>query len=116
MRHHKKTRTFNRPTAQRRALMRSLARALVLEERIKTTEKKAKELRPHVERLITYGKKGTLADRRRTVSVVGKDGAEKVFVTLAPRFNDRAGGYTRITKLPPRRGDASPMAYIEFVA
>lgn len=115
MKHHNKIRSFNRVRNQRNALLKSLARALVKEERIKTTEMKAKEIRPYVERLITYGKKGTLSDRRRLSALVGKDASLKIFEDLAPRFEKRLGGYTRITKLSPRKGDASPMAYIEFV-
>ncbi|MFP4539430.1 MAG: 50S ribosomal protein L17 [Candidatus Paceibacterota bacterium] len=115
MKHHKKIRSFNRPSSQRKALMRSLARALIKEERIKTTEMKAKELRPYVERLITYGKRGDLANRRRVSALVGKDASFKVFSELTPRFEKRSGGYTRVIKLSPRKGDASPMAYIEFV-
>lgn len=115
MKHHNKLRSFNRPRNQRKALLKSLARALVTEERIKTTEMKAKEIRPYVERLITYGKRGTLSDRRRLSALVGKDASMKVFNDLAPRFENRLGGYTRITKLSARKGDASPMAYIEFV-
>lgn len=115
MKKHNNIRSFNRPTKQRKALLKSLARALVMEEKIKTTEMKAKELRPYVERLITYGKKGTLSDRRRLSAIVGKDASLKIFSELAPRFEKRSGGYTRITKLSPRKGDASPMAYIEFV-
>ncbi len=115
MKHHKKTISFNRPSSQRKALMKSLARALIKEKKIKTTQVKAKTLRPFVERLITYGKNGTLSDRRRLSALVGKDASLKVFSELAPRFKERPGGYTRITKLTPRKGDASPMAYIEFV-
>ncbi len=115
MKHHNKIRSFNRPSKQRKALLNSLARALIVNERIKTTEMKAKELRPFAERLITYGKKGTLSDRRRVSALVGKDASLKVFEDLAPRFKERSGGYTRISKLSVRVGDASPMACIEFV-
>lgn len=115
MKHHNKIRSFNRPRNQRKALLKSLSRALVIDERIKTTEMKAKEVRPFVERLITYGKKGTLSDRRRLSALVGKDASMKIFNDLAPRFEKRSGGYTRVTKISPRKGDASPMAYIEFV-
>ncbi|MGM0482579.1 MAG: 50S ribosomal protein L17 [Patescibacteria group bacterium] len=115
MKHHKKIRTFNRPSSQRKALMKSLARALIKNDRIKTTEMKAKELRPYVERLITYGKNGTLSDRRRVSALVGKDASLRLFTELVPRFESRQGGYTRVVKLSPRKGDASPMAYIEFV-
>ena len=95
--------------------MKSLARALIKNEKIRTTEAKAKELRPYVERLITYGKKGTLADRRRLTALVGKDASGKVVDELSSRFKERQGGYTRVVKLSPRKGDASPMAQIEFV-
>lgn len=115
MKHHKKIRSFNRTASQRKALLKSLARSLIKSEKIKTTEMKAKELRPYVERLITYGKKGTLTDRRRLSALVGKDASSKVVGDLALRFEKRLGGYTRISKLSPRKGDASPMAYIEFV-
>ncbi|MGM0628995.1 MAG: 50S ribosomal protein L17 [Patescibacteria group bacterium] len=115
MKHHKKIRTFNRPSSQRKALMKSLARALIKNDRINTTEMKAKELRPYVERLITYGKKGTLSDRRRVSALVGKDASFRLFTELVPRFSNRQGGYTRVVKLSPRKGDASPMACIEFV-
>jgi large subunit ribosomal protein L17 len=115
MKHHNKIRSFNRTSKQRKALINSLARSLIKNGRIKTTEMKAKELRPYAERLITYGKRGTLSDRRRLSALVGKDASLKVFEELAPRFEKREGGYTRISKLSPRKGDASPMAYIEFV-
>lgn len=115
MKNHNKIRSFNRPSKQRKALLNSLARSLINSGRIKTTEMKAKELRPYAERLITYGKKGTLSDRRRLSALVGKDASLKVFEELVPRFEKRAGGYTRISKLSARKGDASSMAYIEFV-
>ena len=110
-------RSFNRPSNQRRALLRSLARSLIIEERISTTEAKAKELRPYVERLVTYGKKSTLASRRLAKARLGDDAAvKKLFDSIAPRYADRAGGYTRIVKRT-RRGanDARKLAYIAFV-
>lgn len=97
--------------------MRSLARSLVLEERISTTEAKAKALRPVVERLVTYGKRGTLASRRLAKARLGDDEAvKKLFDTIAPRYAERAGGYTRVVKRA-RRGanDARELAYIAFV-
>lgn len=115
MKHHKKIRSFKRPSDQRKALLRSLARSLVKNDRIKTTEAKAKELRPLADRLITYGKRGTLANRRRLVVIVGEDASKKVFDELSPRFKSREGGYTRIIKLSTRKGDASKMAYIEYL-
>lgn len=113
----KKARTFGRPRNQRRALLRSLARSLVLEERISTTEAKAKELRPFVERLITHAKANTLASRRLTKSRIGDDVAvKKLFETIGPRYIDRAGGYTRVIKRAKRgSNDARPLAYIAFV-
>ncbi len=112
-----KSRSFNRPTNQRRALLRSLARSLVVHERISTTEAKAKELRPFIERLVTYAKKDTLASRRLTKARLGDDDAvKKLFEVVGPRYNERAGGYTRVVKRT-RRGanDARKLAYIAFV-
>ncbi len=97
--------------------MRSLARSLVLEERISTAEAKAKALRPFVERLVTYAKKGTLASRRLAKSTLGDDEAvKKLFESIGPRYADRAGGYTRIVKRTARgANDARKLAYIAFV-
>ncbi|HVM59212.1 MAG TPA: 50S ribosomal protein L17 [Candidatus Paceibacterota bacterium] len=113
----KKARVFGRSRNQRRALLRSQARSLVLEERISTTEAKAKELRPFVERLVTYGKKNTLASRRLAKSRLGDDEAvKKLFDTIAPRYADRAGGYTRVVKRAKRgANDGRKLAYIAFV-
>lgn len=113
----KKARTFSRPSNQRRALMRSLARSLVLKERISTTEAKAKALRPFVERLVTYAKKNTLATRRFTMAKLGDaEATKKLFTTIGPRYANRTGGYTRVVKRA-RRGanDARKLAYIAFV-
>jgi large subunit ribosomal protein L17 len=113
----KKAQTFHRESGQRRALLKSLARSLVLEERISTTEAKAKALRPLIERLVTYGKQNTLASRRLTKSRLGDDEAvKKLFESIAPRYADRAGGYTRVTKRSVRgSNDARKLAYIAFV-
>ena len=113
----KKAKTFARPTAQRGALIRSLARSLVIEERISTTEAKAKALRPFVERLVTYGKNGTLASRRLAISTLHDvDAVKKLFDVIAPRYADRAGGYTRVVKRTKRGlNDARKLAYIAFV-
>jgi large subunit ribosomal protein L17 len=109
-------RKFGRETNQRRALLRSLAISLIKEEKIKTTEAKAKEIRPLVEKIITTGKADTLASRRLIQSRLGSEEASvKVLKELSPKYKERAGGYTRIVKLPRRKSDASPMAYIEFV-
>ncbi|MBX4206349.1 50S ribosomal protein L17 [Candidatus Parcubacteria bacterium] len=112
---HRAHRKFGREKNQRVALMKSLAYALTLEEKIKTTEAKAKELRPMIEKLITLGKKETPASRRLLEARVGKIAARKIASTLSPRYKGRAGGYTRITKLVRRASDGAPQAVIEFV-
>lgn len=113
----KKAQTFHRETGQRSALIRSLARSLVLEERISTTEAKAKALRPFVERLVTYAKTNTVASRRLAISRIhDKEAVKKLFGTIAPRYADRKGGYTRVTKRTLRgSNDARKLAYISFV-
>lgn len=113
----RKPRIFNRPGNQRRALLRSLARSLVIHERIGTTEAKAKELRPFIERLVTYGKKNTLATRRLAVAKLGdKEAVKKLFDSIAPRYADRKGGYTRVVKRSVRGAtDGRKLAYIAFV-
>jgi large subunit ribosomal protein L17 len=113
----KKVKISGRSKQQRDALLRSLARSLVLEERISTTEAKAKHLRPFVERLVTYAKKNTLASRRLTVQKLGdQEATKKLFATIGPRYEKRTGGYTRITKRAKRGlNDARKLAYISFV-
>lgn len=113
----KKAQTFHRKSGQRRALLKSLSRSLILEERISTTEAKAKALRPVAERLVTYAKKNTLASRRLAKTKLGDDEAvKKLFDTLGPRYADRKGGYTRIVKRALRgSNDARKLAYISFV-
>ncbi len=117
MRHHYKGRSLGRPTNQRRALLRSLARSLIIHEKISTTEAKAKELRPFVERLITYGKSGTVASRRLAISRLGgdEDSVKKLFSSIAPRYSDRNGGYTRIVKRAKTASDGRKTAYIALV-
>lgn len=115
MRHHNANRKFGRKKGQRKALMKSLAHSLLLKGKIKTTEAKAKELRPYAEKLVTLAKKQTPAARRLLESRVGKMAAKRVYVNIAPTYAERAGGYTRITKLVRRNSDGSPMAVIEFV-
>ena len=117
MAHTRTHRIFNRPANQRRALLRSLARSLILEERIATTEAKAKELRPFVERLVTYGKKNTLATRRLALQKLhDKAGVKKLFDSIAPRYANINGGYTRVVKRSVRGAkDARKLAYILFV-
>ena len=116
MRHRVAGRHFNRRPAQRKALYRGLIRDLVLHERIQTTEAKAKEVRGMAERIITYGKKGTLNHRRLALSKVPDKGViSKVFDDLSQRYAERPGGYTRVLKLGPRTGDGAPMAILELV-
>lgn len=116
MRHRKKKATLGRESAQRKALMRSLAESLVLHGSIKTTHAKAKALRTVIEPLVTKARRGELADRRALLRVLYTDKAvEKLMKDIAPRYVERAGGYTRIVKLGARQNDAAPMVRIEFV-
>ncbi|PKB78181.1 MAG: 50S ribosomal protein L17 [SAR202 cluster bacterium Io17-Chloro-G9] len=109
-------RKLGRYRDQRIALLRGLAAELIKHERITTTLAKAKETRVVTEKLITYGKKGTLHHRRLALAKLpDKRVVKKVFDDVAPRYAERAGGYTRIIKLGPRQGDAAPMAMIELV-
>jgi large subunit ribosomal protein L17 len=102
--------------AHQKLLIANLARALFSEGRIRTTEAKAKRLRPQAERLITFAKRGDVASRRQVLTVVrDKAVVHKLFAEIAPRFAERQGGYTRILKLGPRPGDAAPMVLIELV-
>ena len=116
MRHHDANRKFGREKKVRTALFRSLAVSLIRDEKIKTTEAKAKELRPFMEKLVTKGRGATLATRRILIEKIGGvKAAKKLIEEIAPRYEKRTGGYTRITKIAPRSGDASKMAIIEFV-
>ena len=116
MRHLKAGRKFGRTSAHRKALFRNLVGALIERERISTTLSKAKELRGKVERTITLGKKGTLHARRQAFKLAPqKEAVQKVFGPLADRYANRPGGYTRIIKIGPRRGDNASMVLIELV-
>lgn len=115
MNHHKANRKFGRVKKVRDGLMKSLALSLILKGKIKTTDAKARELRPFVEKMVSSGKLGTIAAKRLLVSRVGSIGANKIFKDISPKYADRKGGYTRITKLPQRVSDGSFMAVIEFV-
>ncbi|HOC98249.1 MAG: 50S ribosomal protein L17 [Bacilli bacterium] len=115
---------LGRTSSQRKALMRDLVTDLIINEKIETTLTKAKELRRLVDRMVTLGKKNTLASRRRAAMLVrfeytdeekNEFALQKLFNTIAPRYQDRNGGYTRVLKLMPRQGDNAPMAIIEFV-
>ena len=117
MRHHDRTKKFGREKLQRVALMRSLARSLILSEAITTTTAKAKALRPFVERLVTKAKKGDLATTRAALSDLGNArSAEKKLRELGARFKKRSGGYTRITRLGSIGKRVGEMARIEFVS
>lgn len=115
MRHRKAGRKFNRKSSARHAMLRSLSCALLREELIKTTVPKAKELRRHVEPLITLGKSDSVANRRLAFARLRDDAlVKKLFGDLGPRFAERPGGYTRILKCGFRHGDAAPMAWMEL--
>lgn len=116
MRHAKAGRKLNRTSSHRKALLGSMAVALIKHEQILTTLPKAKELRPFVEKLITLGKRGDLHARRQAYAKLpDKEWAAKLFDTLAPRYAERDGGYTRVMKAGFRYGDNAPMAVIEFI-
>jgi large subunit ribosomal protein L17 len=116
MRHQKRGRKLGRDAAHRKALYSNLCGALIEHGRIRTTEAKAKEVRPVVEQMITLGKRGDVHAHRQAVAFLrSKAIASLLFSEVAPRFSDRDGGYTRIVKIGPRQGDAAPMAYLELV-
>jgi len=116
MRHRRAGRKLGRDSAHRRALYANLAGALIEHGRIRTTEAKAKEVRPIVEQMITLGKRGDVSAQRQAVAFLRSKGlAHTLFADVAPRFADRPGGYTRIVKIGPRQGDAAQMAYLELV-
>ncbi len=116
MRHRVGGRKLQRTSAHRQALFRNMAAALIKHEQITTTVAKAKELRPYIEKLITLAKKGGLSNRRLAHSRLLDDlQLQKLFDTLAPRYESRKGGYTRVIKAGIRLSDASPMAVIELV-
>jgi|SRR5690242_5463727 large subunit ribosomal protein L17 len=116
MRHRRSGRKLGRDSAHRKALYANLAGALIEHGRIKTTEAKAKEVRPIAEQMITLGRRGDLAARRRALAFLRtQEVVHKLFAEVAPRFADRPGGYTRVVKLGPRPGDSAPMAYLELV-
>lgn len=116
MRHGKSGRKLNRTASHRKAMFANMAVALLKHEQIKTTLPKAKELGPIVDRLITMGKRNSLHARRRVYAMLRDDSTtSKLFETLAPRYADRNGGYTRVLKAGFRYGDSAPMAIIELV-
>ena len=117
MLHHQKSKKLGRVRNVRTGLYRSLAHNLILEEKMLTTEAKAKALRPYVEKLVTRAKEDTVANRRHVYSFLGNDDAAttKLFAELGPRYKDRPGGYTRIVKVAVRKGDAATKVFIGFV-
>ncbi len=116
MRHRMSGRKLNRTKSHRRALFANLAVSLITHEQIKTTLPKAKDLRRVADKMVTLGKKGTVAARRQAMGYLrSEDAVKKLFDTLAGRYEERPGGYTRVLKAGFRYGDAAPMAVIEFV-
>jgi large subunit ribosomal protein L17 len=115
MRKRKAGRKFHRETSQRKALLKSQVQSLVMKEKIKTTEAKAKELRMAVEKAITLGKKKTVQSKRQLAKIFDPETVKKLSDDLGSRYKERPGGYTRIIKLGQRKSDASKMAIIEFV-
>ena len=116
MRHHRAGKKLGRDSAHRRALYANLAGSLIEHGRIRTTEAKAKAVKPFAEQMITLGKRGDLAARRQAIAELrSQDVVHQLFAEVAPRFADRPGGYTRIVKLGPRQGDAAEMVYLELV-
>lgn len=115
MRHRKKGRELSRTSSHKRAMLRNMATSLIQHERIQTTEAKAKELRPVVEKLITLGAVDDVHSRRRARRFIeDRVALQKLFDEVGPRFRERPGGYTRILKLGPRKGDGAELAIIEL--
>lgn len=115
MKHHRNNRKLGRKRGPRKALLKSLMRSLVLRGRIQTTEAKAKEIRPLVEKMVTRGKVASLANRRMLIAQLGDERTAGKLLKTAENYQTRKGGYVRIVKLAPRKGDAAAMALIEFV-
>jgi len=115
--HSKQRHKLSRDSAHRRSLLRNLSRDVIQHERIKTSEAKAKAVKPKVEKLITLAKRGDLHARRQALSELGQDKfiVHKLFEEVAPRYAERPGGYTRIVKLGPRRSDSTEMVFLELV-
>jgi large subunit ribosomal protein L17 len=117
MRHRRDRRKLSRSASHRKALYMNLSREVLDHERIKTTEAKAKAVKPEVERLITLAKRGDMHARRQAMAKLGQDKfiVYKLFEEIGPRYADRNGGYTRILKLGPRRSDSTEMVFLELV-
>ena len=116
MRHQRAGKKLGRDSAHRKALYSNLAGALIEHGRVRTTEAKAKAVKPFAEKMITLGKRGDLAARRHALAELrSQDVVHRLFADVAPRFAERPGGYTRIVKIGPRQGDAAAMVYLELV-
>jgi large subunit ribosomal protein L17 len=116
MRHQRATKKLGRNTSHRRALLRNLVTSLIMEERIETTPAKAKAMRPHVEKMITLGKRGDVAARRLAAGyLLTRESVSRLFETVAPRFGDRSGGYLRIIHKGWRAGDGADTVFIELI-
>lgn len=115
MRHGNVNRKFGRESNQRKALLASLARNLIIKGKIQTTVARAKEIRPLVEKMVTRGRTPTVANRRHLIAQLHDIRCAAKLIKTAANYEGRAGGYLRITKMGPRKGDAAPMAIIEFV-
>ena len=117
MRHRRTRHKLSRDAAHRKALLQNLSKQLIEHERIKTSQAKAKAVKPEVEKMITLAKRGDLHARRQLLSKFGQDKfiVHKLVEEIAPRYAERPGGYTRITKLGPRRSDSTEMVFLELV-
>ena len=116
MRHRVSGRKLSRPTGHRMSMLRTLVTDLIRHESLTTTEAKAREVRRMAEKVITRGKRASLHDRRQVSAVLtDEDMVGKLFDEVSPRYEDRPGGYTRMVKLGPRKGDAAPMAVLELL-
>ena len=117
MRHQRKRGKLSRDSAHRKAMLRTMSKQLIEHERIRTTQPKAKALKPEFEKLITLATRGDLHARRQALSTLQNDkfAVHKLFEEIAPRYAQRPGGYTRIVKLGPRRSDSAEMVFLELV-
>jgi large subunit ribosomal protein L17 len=117
VRHRRNRHKLSRDAAHRRSLLRNLSREVIEHERIRTSQAKAKAVKPEVERLITLAKRGDLHARRQALAALGQDKfvVHKLFEEVGPRYSERPGGYTRIIKLGPRRSDSTEMVFLELV-
>ncbi len=117
MRHKKLRNKLGRDSAHRKSLLTNLSKEIIEHERIKTSQAKAKAAKPEIEKLITLGKRGDLHARRQALSALHQDkfAVHKLFEEIAPRYEDRDGGYTRIVKIGPRKSDSTEMVFLELV-